>query len=327
MKILVSIQQPVAAWQIPAPQVERLRALFPQHEFLYATDDAGRAAGLAACDVAFTWILKPHELAAAPHVRWVHTSAVAVGTLCLSDLAARGIVVSNTRGVQARPIAEHVFACVLAFARQLPFVLEQQRTATWSQNAHAGARLPWLLRGRTLGVVGLGSIGAEIASLATAWDLRVVGVRRRPEAGGPPGVAEVLGIDGLPRLLAQSDIVVVAAPLTDDTRALLGADEIAAMKPGAVLVNIARGRLVDTTALIAALESGHLAGAALDVFDREPLPTDHPLWRAPNVLLTPHTSGFRAGHWDEVVDLFADNLRRYERGEPVRWAVDPALGY
>ena len=327
MKILVSIQQPVAAWQIPAPQVERLRRLFPQHQFLYATDAAARAAGLAECDVAFTWVLEPQELAAAPHVRWVHTSAVAVGTLCLHDLAGRGILVSNTRGVQARPIAEHVFACVLAFARQLPFALDQQRQGAWSQNAHVGARLPWMLPGRTFGVVGLGSIGAEIARLATAWDIRVVGVRRRPEAGGPPGVSEVFGIDELPRLLAQSDVAVVAAPLTDDTRPLIGAAEIAAMKPGAVLVNIARGRLVDTEALIAALASGHLAGAALDVFDREPLPADHPLWRAPNVLLTPHTSGFRAGHWEEVVDLFADNLRRYERGEPVRWAVDPALGY
>lgn len=327
MTILVSIQQPVEAWQIPAAQVTRLRARFPQHEFVHATDAASRAEGLARCEVAFTWTLRPDELATAPRLRWVHTSAVAAGTLCLTELAVRGVPVSNSRGIQARPIAEHVFACLLALSRQLPHLVTRQTARRWAQNELTGARMPWMLRGRTMGVVGLGSIGSEVARLAAGWGLQVIGVRRRPEAGAPAGVARVVGPGALAAVLAESDIVVLAAPLTGATDALIDHAALDAMKPGAVLVNVARGGLVDTDALVAALASGRLRAAALDVFEREPLAADHPLWQLPNVLITPHTSGFRDGHWDDVVDLFADQLQAFERGAPLRWVVDPAHGY
>lgn len=327
MTILVSIQQPVAAWQIPEAAVARLVARCPQHEVVYATTPEARAAGLRRCDVAFTWVLSAAELAAAPKLAWLHTSAVAVGTLCLADLAARGIVVSNSRQIQSTPIAEHVFASLLALTRRLPLAFERQREARWAQNEFGGPQLPSVLRGQCLGVVGLGSIGAEVARLGAAFGMRVVGVRRDASAGGPPGVSEVWGADGLDRLLAAADVVVIAAPLTADTDALFDAARIARMRPGARLVNVARGQLVDTTALVDALASGHLGGAALDVFHEEPLPASHPIWRAPNVILTPHTSGFRPHHWTEVVDLFVENIGRRDAGLPVQWQVDPARGY
>ena len=327
MIVLVSIQQPVAAWQIPAAQVDRLRQACPHHEFVHATTAVERAEGLARCDVAYTWILAAAELAAAPRLRWLHSSAVAVGTLCLDALAARGVAVTNTRGVQGGPIAEHVFATLLALTHRLPFALERQRTQTWAQHEFAGDRLPVRLAGMCLGVVGLGSIGGEVARLGVAFGMRVVGVRRHPERGGPPGVHAVWGADRLDHLAAAADVFVVAAPLTSDTEALLDARRIALLKPGAWLVNVARGQLVDEAALAAALESGALSGAALDVFAQEPLPAASPLWRAPNLLITPHTSGFRHGHWDDTVDVFIDNLRRWDRGEPVQWPVDAARGY
>ncbi len=327
MTILVSIQQPVAAWQIPSGQVDRLRRTFPHHEFVHATNAVERAAGLARCEVAYTWILSAEELDAAPHLRWLHSSAVAVGTLCLDGLAARGVAVTNTRGVQGGPIAEHVFATLLALTHRLPFALEQQRTQRWSQNEFVGERLPVRLAGLCLGVVGLGSIGAEVARLGVAFGMRVIGVRRHAERGGPPGVDAVWGPDRLDQLAECADVFVVAAPLTGETEALLDARRIARMKPGAWLVNVARGQLVDAEALVAALVSGALSGAALDVFAHEPLPAASPLWRAPNLLITPHTSGFRHGHWDDAVDVFVDNLRRWDRGEPVQWAVDAARGY
>lgn len=326
MTILVSIQQPVAAWQIPAEQVERLRRACPQHEILYATTPAERAAGLARCDVAYTWVMSADELAAAPHLRWVHSSAVAVGTLCLEALAARGVAVTNTR-VQGRPIAEHVLATLLAMTHQLPFAFAHQHAGTWAQNQFAGDRLPQTLHGRCLGVVGLGTIGAEVARLGAVFGMRVIGLRRRPEQGAPDGVAEVVGPDRLDDVVGLADVLVLAAPLTGETDTLLDARRIALMKPGARLVNIARGQLVDETALVAALRSGALAGAALDVFAKEPLAPDSPLWTVPNLLITPHTSGFRQGHWDDTVDVFVDNLARWERGEPLRWAVDAARGY
>jgi phosphoglycerate dehydrogenase-like enzyme len=313
MTVLVSIQQPVRAWQIPPECVATLRQRHPDLSFLHATDDHVRATGLRECDVAFTWILSSPELAAAPRLRWVHTSAVAVETLCLPELFARGILVSNSRGVQSTPIAEHVFAVMLGLAKQLPFVLERQVAHTWSQNDFYGARLPWLLQGRTLGLIGFGTIGSEIARLATAFGMNVVVVRRSEGR--------------LTDVLEQSDVLVIAAPLTPATQQMIGRAELARMKPGSLLINVGRARIIDHLALVDALHSGHLGGASLDVFHAEPLPPDDPLWSAPNVILTPHTSGFRRGHWDDVIDVFSDNLRRFQRDEPLRFRVEPALGY
>lgn len=327
MKVLISIQQPVKQWQVPAQGVAALRARFPHIEFVHATSDDDRARGLADCDVAYTWILKAAEFAQASKLRWVHTSAVAVETLCLPDLFARGVVVSNTRGVQAVPIAEHTMAVVLALSKQLPLVLDHQRNAHWAQNDFMGPHLPWLLKGRTLGLIGVGTIGSEIASRARAFGMRVAAMRRRSGHSELPAVDEVFGPGRLDAFLKQCHVLVIAAPLTPQTIGLLGAAQMALMPKGAVIVNVGRAKIVDTDALIAALHSGHLGGASLDVYPQEPLPPEHPLWSCPNVILTPHTSGFRQGHWEEVVDLFAENLLRFERGEALRFRVDPDLGY
>lgn len=326
MIVLLSIPQRVTAWQLPPEQVVRLRAACPQHEFLDARTPEARAEGLARAEVACTWRLSPDEIAAAPRLCWVHSTAVAAGTLSLPDLAARGVVVTNTRGVQDAPIAEHVFATMLALGHRLPFAFERQRTATWAQNEFVGDLLPVTLKGRRLGIIGLGTIGQEVARLGVAFGMRVTGVRRRPELGGPDGVA-VWGPDRLDDVLASSDAVVLAAPLTPDTEMLIDARRLALLPRGAWLVNIARGPLLDEAALVAALDAGALGGAALDVFGVEPLPADSPLWRTRNLIVTPHTSGFRAGHWDDVIDVFIDNLGRWERGEALRWQVDPVRGY
>ena len=326
MKVLISIQQPVKQWQIPPAGVETLRRRFPSIEFIHATTDEHRAEGLRTCDVVYTWILKAAELAAAPNVKWVHTSAVAVETLCLNELFARGIVVSNTRGVQAVPIAEHVMAVVLALSKQLPFALENQRESRWAQNEFTEARLPWLLHGRTLGVIGVGTIGTEIATRAKAFGMEVIAMRRR--VGEPiEGIDRIFQAEQLYPFLSRCHVLVIAAPLTPQTLALLGAAQFAQLPKGAIVVNVGRAKIIDTEALVEALRSGHLGGAALDVFPHEPLPADHALWKTPNVILTPHTSGFRQGHWEEVIELFAENIERFQRGEPLKHRIDPDLGY
>ena len=327
MKILISIQQPVTQWQIPVEGVATLRKRFPHIQFVHATTPEQRADGLAVCDAMYTWILKDHELAQAAQLRWVHTSAVAVETLCLPELFARGIAVSNTRGVQAVPIAEHVMAVTLALAKQIPFVIENQQLARWAQNEFVGARLPWLLKGRTLGLIGVGTIGSEIAKRAESFGMRVIALRRRPAYGTIGHVERVYGKDQLDEFLGQSHVLVICAPLTPETHSLMGATQFAQLPRGAVVVNVGRAKIIDTDALVEALKSGHLGGAALDVFPQEPLPAEHPLWKTPNVILTPHTSGFRHGHWDEVIDLFAENIERYQRGEPLKFRIDPELGY
>ena len=327
MNVLISIQQPVRAWQIPAEAVETLRQRFPRLTFIHATDDESRARGLEEADIAFTWILNAADFARARKLRWVHSSAVAVETFCLADMFARGVIVSNSRGIQAAPIAEHVMAVLLALAKQLPFVIDSQRQARWAQNDFVGGRLPWLLKGKTLGLIGVGTIGSEIAQRAGAFGMTVIAMRRRADRGGVLGVDRMMPSTELPTLLEQSDALVVAAPLTAETQNLIGAREFARMKQGAVLINVGRARIIDHAALVDALESGHLGGASLDVFPQEPLPASDRLWKLPNVILTPHTSGFRQGHWNDVIDLFSENLTRYINGEPVKFRVLPELGY
>jgi phosphoglycerate dehydrogenase-like enzyme len=176
-------------------------------------------------------------------------------------------------------------------------------------------------------IVGLGAVGGAVARAAAALGVRVSGVRRNPAAGRPEGVSAVTGPDRLPALLPTADAVVLAAPLTASTRSLIGAPELALMKPGAILVNVARGKLVDERALDDALARGALGGAALDVFEREPLDPASPLWDRPNVILTPHTSGFRQDYWEAVADLFIENARRLESGQPLLNLVDKRAGY
>jgi phosphoglycerate dehydrogenase-like enzyme len=327
VNVLISIQQPVKAWQIPPESVATLRERFPQHTFNHATDDEARADGWDDAEIAFTWIMNTDELARARSLKWVHSSAVAVETFCLTELFERDVIVSNSRGIQAAPIAEHVMAVMLALAKQLPYVIDRQREARWAQNDFMGDRMPWLLRGKTLGLIGVGTIGSEIAARAGAFGMKVMAIRRRTDRGGVLGVNQVLPASELHTLLEQSDVVVVAAPLTTETHNLLGAAGLARMKKGAILINVGRAKIVDHDALVDALRSGHLGGASLDVFLTEPLPADDPLWTLPNVILTPHTSGFRRGHWDDVIDLFSDNLKRFESGDAVRFRVLPELGY
>lgn len=327
VKILISIQQPVKQWQIPAESVDRLRQRFPHIQFVYATTPEERAEGLRDADAAYTWILSAEELTQAKKLRWVHTSAVAVETLCLRELFARSVLVSNTRGVQAIPIAEHVMAVLLGMAKQIPFVLENQAQARWAQNEFVDDRLPWLLDGRTLGLIGVGTIGSEVARRAQAFGMRVIAMRRRPAYGVIGHVEQVYGLPDLPDFLPQCHALVIAAPLTADTEGLMGARQFAQLPKGAVVINVGRARIIDTDALIASLKNGHLAGASLDVFPQEPLPSDHPLWKTPNVILTPHTSGFRRGHWDEVIELYGDNIERWLKGEALKYRIEPELGY
>jgi phosphoglycerate dehydrogenase-like enzyme len=205
----------------------------------------------------------------------------------------------------------------------MPRVVADQRAHRWER--FAGEHI----RGRTLGVVGLGRVGREVARLARAAGMRVVAIRRSTGGAGTvaEGVDALYGSAQLPLLLAESDYVALTVPLTTETAGLIGEAELLAMKPGAVLVNVSRGAVVDESALIRVLQAGHLRGAALDVFAVEPLPPESPLWDLPNVLVTPHSMSTAVGENALVVDLFCDNLRRYLAGEPLRNVFDRARGY
>ena len=240
------------------------------------------------------------------------------------------VVMSNSRGISADTIAEHVVAVTLVMFRKLPLVVARQAEQTWALDAVLADPPLRTIAGSVVLVIGLGAIGMATARRMSALGARVSAIQRQPD-GSPPGFVERIGTPGnLLEFLPDADVVVLSAPQTRETARLIGAPELAAMRRDSLLVNVSRGSLVDENALVAALSStsGRTIGAAaLDVFEREPLPPGSPLWRLPNVLVTPHMAGFRADHWDAVTRLFADNLRRFEAGQPLQNVVDKEAGY
>ena len=262
-----------------------------------------------------------HILGRSPKLRWIHSASAGVDRIATAAVRERGLTVTNARGVFSRPIAEYVVMMSLAIARRLPQLLELQRERTWQP-----------LRGRelselTVGIVGYGSIGEEVARLLAPFGCRMLATRRHPERGSADGAVELFGLDQLDELLAASDIVVVAAPLTEETAGLIGADQLTRMREDAWLINIARGRLIDELALRRALDAGWIGGAVLDVFSEEPLSPDSPLYGTPNLVITPHTSWASDRVIERTVDLFVENLRLYAAGETLRNLVDLDAGY
>jgi phosphoglycerate dehydrogenase-like enzyme len=260
----------------------------------------------------------------APRLRWVHSASAGVERALTPAARERGLVITNARGVFSRPIAEYVMLMILAVCRRLPQLLELQRERTWQPLEGVE------LRDVTVGIVGLGSIGRAVAALASSFGCRVIAIRRHPaerpaEDGPPPD--RLLGPDALPELLRESDFVVLATPLTPETEGMIDDAALRALKPGAWLINIARGRLVDERALVRALRDGSIGGAVLDTFHEEPLPETSPFYELPNVIVTPHTSWSSGRVLDRSVELFCDNLRRFAAGDPLLNVVDPAAGY
>jgi phosphoglycerate dehydrogenase-like enzyme len=273
-------------------------------------------------------------LARAPRLTWVHSATSGVERALTPASRERGLVVTNARGVFSRPIAEYVLMMILAVSRRLPQLLELQRERTWQPLEGAE------LRDVTVGIVGLGSIGRAVAGLASSFGCRIVAVRRHSEREAAAPAAEddapasaqlrldrVGGPETLPELLAESDFIVLAAPLTTETEDMINAETLALVKPGAWLINVARGRLIDERALLRALREGDLGGAVLDTFRDEPLSPTSPFYDLPNVIVTPHTAWSSGRVLDRSVELFCDNLRRFASGEALLNVVDPDAGY
>jgi len=258
----------------------------------------------------------------APRLKWVQLTSAGADRLLSSGFIEEGVVVTTVSGLHATPIGEYVLCVMLMFAKGAPTFMRAQRERRWARY------MPKELLGSTVGIVGMGNIGGEVARLAKAFGCRVIATRRSVEqVGSDEHCDELLPASELPRLLGESDYVVLAVPLTDETRGMIGERELRAMKPTAVLINIARGAVVVEADLVRALREGWIAGAGLDVFEKEPLPEDSPLWELDNAIVSPHISGGTEIYNRRAVEIFADNLRRYLAGEPLRNVVDPVRGY
>ncbi|HYB13698.1 MAG TPA: D-2-hydroxyacid dehydrogenase [Myxococcota bacterium] len=245
-------------------------------------------------------------VAKAEGLRWLHTFSAGVDHPWFRNLRDRGVRISTSSGAAAVPIAQSVILYLLALSRNLPAWLDAQHRRSWEPHDILD------LQGLVLGVVGLGPIGLEVAQLGRALRMRVIGLRRTPRGDEP---CEAWPLSRFHELLPRVDALVLALPLTASTRHILDASALAAMKPGAILVNVGRGELIEESALAAALEKGALRGAGLDVFEKEPLPPESPLWSSPGVIVTPHASGRTPTNLARAEAIFLDNLARYMRGE------------
>jgi phosphoglycerate dehydrogenase-like enzyme len=325
VKVLTSIV-PDGVWVLPPALVDRLRLDFPALEIVDAPRAEDRVRELPDADIAFLSRLRAEEFALARRLRWIQSPAAGVGNLLFPALRDGDVVVTNARGIHGAPIAEHVVAVSIALLRQIPFAIRSQAAHAWMKDALPLASYR-AFAGCCVGIVGLGSIGSAIAHKASALGARVVALRRSASAPAPAGVSAVYPPDRLASLLAEADVLVLAAPLTPQTAGLIGRAELRQMKRDAILINISRGKLVREAELAEELANGTIAAAALDVFEHEPLDPASPLWDLPNVLITPHTSAFRADYWDAAVQLFAENLRRYLEGRALLNVVDKEAGY
>jgi len=328
MKMLMVVHHWFDLWDVPAWFVERLSREFPQLQIVQRANYDGAEEDLRDAEILFAISLGPDQLAAAPKLRWIHAPSAAVHHLLFAELTHSDVVVTNSREVHGTVVAEHVMGLIFALAKKIPQAVRLQQKHAWGQETmwNDGPH-PREIAGATLGLIGVGSIGGRVAEMASALGMRVLAVREHVEKGRPAGVEAVFPASALDEVLRQSDFVVLAAPLISATRGLIDADRLAAMKPDAYLINVGRGEQVDEAALLEALRARRIAGAALDVFQREPLPDDSPLWSVENLLITPHTGSITEKLWHRHYELFSDNLRRYVAGEPLRFMVDKRKGY
>lgn len=328
MKVLVVVYHQLALWNVPPWFGERLRGDFPQLNIALRSSYEGIEEDLQGAEVMFTLSLRPKQFTLARQLRWIHAPTAAVHQFLFPELVNSDVVLTNSREVHGPVVAEHVMALIFALAKKIPQAAVFQQKQVWGQEQmwNDGFHLREIA-GATLGLIGVGSIGGRVARMASALGMRVIAVREHVEKGNPEGVEAVFPPAQLDELLKQSDYVVVAAPLLGATNRLINSARLAMMKPSAYLINVGRGQQVDESAIAEALRNRTIAGAALDVFEEEPLPAESPLWNADNLLITPHTAGLAEKMWSRHFDLFSKNLRRYLAKQPLQFVVDKRKGY
>ncbi|WP_020620673.1 D-2-hydroxyacid dehydrogenase [Paenibacillus daejeonensis] len=288
----------------------RIQAVAPDCELLHGLEGEALREGLARAEIVCGWNNEVAEVCAAEStpIQWIQVWGAGVDRLPLSLLARRNMVLTTASGVHPHPVSETALAMMLAFSRKLNVSIRQQMNHHWENPGGLTE-----LHGKTMGIIGVGSIGVELARLAQAFGMKTLGVRRT--GARAESVDRMYDLSGLDTVLAESDVVVAIMPLTDESRHMFGREQFAIMKPGAVFINVSRGATVDTEALVEALRQGEIAGAGLDVFEEEPLPPEHPLWEFSNVIITPHTGGMTDRYEERALEIFAVNLEAWVKGE------------
>lgn len=309
------------------PHLRKLQELPPETSIAVGATTQAFERAAAQATVIFSWSLSGKLLrdvfGMSPRVRWVHTRAAGLDNLLFGDLVAHPAILTNGRGVFSQSLGEFVLGAILYFAKDFRRMIRSQSQARWEPFEVEQ------ISGETVGIVGYGDIGRAVAARVRSMGMRVLGMTRR----GPllynmdPLINQIFSPGDRAAMISQCDYVVVAAPLTPETRSLIGEAEFEVMKPGAVVINVGRGPVINEAALLRALSENRIKGAALDVFDSEPLPPGHPFYRLENVLLSPHCADHTADWLDAAMRFFLDNFERYRKREPLLNVVDKELGY
>lgn len=345
-KIVLDLNDRRPAWSMPSWVPEEIRGALPHGWELHVmeTDADGSGDGMANLDPALLDAARGAEiylgygvpaglLTEGRGLRWVHSGAAGVRGSLTPEMLASRVLFTNSKGIHGPPMADTALGMILHFSRGLDFGIAAKARGRWEKDLFYAADNPLVeLAFCTVGVFGFGGIGREVAKRVGALGARVLAFDRGPEAfeaSSPSfqGMEPLHGPHGFQRLLTESDFLVITAPETPETRGVIDAAALSRMKPGATLLNISRGRLVEEAALVSALTEGRLRGAGLDVFWEEPLPEGHPLWTLPNVLILPHVSAVSRHFWRRETDLILENLRRYLKGEKLLNLVDKAAGF
>jgi len=324
---MICVWHPFTEWRPKPAMAEAIRKRWPEMRVLHLPNYDRLAEELPDSDIFVGYSLRAEQLKAGKKLKWIHSTAAGVAQLMYPELRDSGIMVTNPSGIFSVPMAEHTMGLLLALARNFPDSVRAQDRARWAQQEiwdnpqHLSE-----LNGKVLLIAGYGSIGREVAKRAKAFEMRVWGVTRSGE-GDRIHAEKIFAASQLAEVLPGADYVLICAPETAETKHLIGAAEIARMKRGARLINVGRGSLLEEAALVQALESGALGGAALDVAQTEPLPPESPLWKAPNLFITPHTSGVSDRLWDRQAAILIDLLERWFDGRELFNRVDFARGY
>jgi D-2-hydroxyacid dehydrogenase (NADP+) len=326
-KLVVCVWHRFEQWRAQPVMPETIRRRWPEMLVVHLPDYERLPQELPDTDIFVGASLRPEQFQHARKLKWIHSTAVGVSQLMYSELRSSGVILTNPSGILSALMAEHTVGLMIALARHFPDSVRYQDRARWSQIEVSSQPGPLTeLSGQLLLIVGYGSIGREIARRARAFDMRVWGVTRSGK-GDATHIEKILPIAQLEDALPHADYIVLSAPDTQETQKLLGPAQLAKMKRGARLINVGRGSLLDEAALIRALETGALGGAALDVAAAEPLPAESPLWKAPNLFITPHTSGVSDRLWQKETKLLMDLLGRWFDGRDLFNVVDFTRGY
>lgn len=326
-KMVLYHQVGFSLWNMTEERAKDLRDLFPDIHFVNTEDLGTLTKQIADADALCSMRITSELFKAAAKLKWIHSIAAGIGGLMIPEVLSSDVFITNARGIFSTVMAEHTLGMILAFSRRLMDSYRFQQHHQWARDALWTLQPPMgEICGKTLGIIGYGSIGREIARRARALGMKILALKKDPTTG-LEHADQVFTLSQRNTLLKESDFVVLALPHTPDTKQVLGEAEFGAMKPGAYVINIGRGKLIDEGALLRALREGRIAGAALDVFATEPLPENHPLWEQPNVLITPHSAAVFPEFWPRSLALLAENIRRFRSGETLQNLVDKKRGY